>query len=215
MSPRRRRQAFYGAAVFAVALAALVTCGGIGERTRDVVAVAPAPIALVERSTPSVEGEPPRRVVVETPSPKPTPAAKKKPVAAPTPAPKKKKKKLFADVDPKDFVVSNVSVSESGYKARIEGYVRMTRKGALAQPLMTFDLKDGNGARIHTGTFTPMDASGPAWIGYDELGLKRVPFTTTVDLRADGGVLPAVPPRPYSASVRVAEVIDAKPAKTR
>lgn len=218
MSSTRRKQAFYGAAVVAAALAALVTCGGIGERVTEVAAVDPIAPPAIE--TPSV-------VPAIPPAPIATPAKKKaapvaiatKKKAAPTPAPvvvtkKKARKKLRADVDTKDFVVSDVSVSETGYKARIEGYVRLTRKGALAQPLMTFELKDGNGARIHEGTFTPMDASGPAWIGYDELGLKRVPFTTTVDLRADGGVLPAVPPRPYSASVRVADVIDAKPAKT-
>ena len=123
-----------------------------------------------------------------------------------------KKKKLRADVATKDFEVSGVAVSESGYRARIDGWIRLTRKGALAQPRLAFDLKDGDGNVIRRGQFTPVDATGPVWLGYDALGLKRVPFSTTVDLRADGGVLPAVPPRPYSASVRVADVIDAKPA---
>lgn len=199
----------YGAAVLAAALAALVECSGDSGV---------APVAAVEDvATPAIPVEAPERAA----TPMSIPVAKKKATPAPKPAKasvanneKKSKKKLRADVAPKDFEVSGVSVSQTGYTAKIEGWVRMTRKGALAQPRMTFDLKDGNGDLIRAGSFTPIDATGPVWLGYDELGLKRVAFTTTVDLRAEnGGVLPLVPPRPYSASVRVAEVIDAKPSK--
>jgi len=162
----------------------------------------PSPVETVAIATP--ESTPALNAVAKK---KAAPAATKVAVA-------RKKKKLRADVVPKDFVVSGVSVSQTGYTAKIDGWVRMTRKGALAQPRMTFDLKDGNGDLIHAGSFTPVDATGPVWLGYDQLGLKRVPFTMTVDLRAEnGGVLPSVPPRPYSASVRVAEVIDAKPTR--
>lgn len=217
MTPRQGRRALYGAAVLA-ALAALVKCNGPVSDVAAPVLAAPEP---------PVAAAPPVVVAEAAPgTPAPTPAVAKAKVASKavtkpkvaavaTPKPVRKKKKLRADVATKDFVVSNVSVSERGYKATIDGFVRMTRKGALAQPLLSFDLTDGDGNVIHRGSFTPMDTSGPAWLGYDELGLKRVPFSTTVDLRADGGVLPAVPPRPYSASVRVAEVIDAKPAAKR
>jgi hypothetical protein len=206
MTPQQGRRALYGAAALA-ALAALVgTCSG---PARNVTAPARA-AAPVETALAIAEAAP------VTPAATPVAAVSARPVAKPKVAvaavPKPVKKKLRADVATKDFVVSNVSVSERGYKATIDGFVRMTRKGALAQPLLSFDLTDGSGNVIHRGSFTPMDTSGPAWLGYDELGLKRVPFSTTIDLRAEGGVLPSVPPRPYSASVRVAEVIDAKPA---
>lgn len=205
MSTSRRNQAIYGTAIAALAIAVVVKCAG--NVTPPVAPVA----AIVIPATPTPEpAATPTAIVVakKKPAPTPTPAAKKKVAVA------KKKKKLRADVAPKDFVVTGVSVSQTGYTAKIEGWVRMTRKGALAQPRMTFDLTDGNGDLIHAGSFTPVDATGPVWMGYDSLGLKRVPFTTTVDLRAEhGGVLPSVPPRPYSASVRVAEVIDAKPSK--
>ena len=207
-SPQQGRRAIFGVAVVAFALAALVKCSG-----------AFAPAAPIAELVVPVSPTPIEIVAVATPEPTPMATAKKKAAPAPKPAATKlavakKKKKLRADVAPKDFVVSGVSVSQTGYTAKIDGWVRMTRKGALAQPRMTFDLKDGNGDLIHAGSFTPVDATGPVWLGYDQLGLKRVPFSMTVDLRAEnGGVLPSVPPRPYSASVRVAEVIDAKPSK--
>lgn len=211
MTPQQGRRALYGAAVLA-ALAALVKCNGPASEVAAPVLAAPelpaaTPAVVVVDVRPQTPAAAPAKAKAA-----PKPAAKPKLVAVTTPRPVRKKK-LRADVVTKDFVVSNVSVSERGYKATIDGFVRMTRKGALAQPLLSFDLTDGEGNVIHRGSFTPMDTSGPAWLGYDELGLKRVPFSTTVDLRAEGGVLPAVPPRPYSASVRVAEVIDAKPAK--
>ena len=211
MSTSRRNQALYGTAIAALALALLAKCAGTFAPVPLPVAaiVIPATPELV--ATPEPQAPAPTAIVV---------ARKAKPVLTPKPVAKKKvavakkKKKLRADVAPKDFVVSGVSVSQAGYTAKIEGWVRMTRKGALAQPRMTFDLTDGNGDLIRAGSFTPVDATGPVWMGYDSIGLKRVPFTTTVDLRAEnGGVLPSVPPRPYSASVRVAEVIDAKPSK--
>lgn len=209
MTPRQgRRRAVYGAAVLAAALAALVRCSGDSDI---------GPVAALEAAaSPAIQ---PTIAAMLAATSTATPIPKKKPTSTPKPAKvavakKKSKKKLRADVAPKDFEVSGVSVSQTGYTAKIEGWVRMTRKGALAQPRMTFDLKDGNGDLIRAGSFTPLDATGPVWLGYDELGLKRVAFTTTVDLRAEnGGVLPSVPPRPYSASVRVAEVIDAKPSK--
>lgn len=206
------------AAAVLVSLAALVKCSGPEVET-PVVAPLPETVAIAtatEEVIPAVAKE----SAATEPNAKPPAAkakvkakAKAKKVAVAKPKRKaKKKKKLRANVATKDFVVSGVSVSERGYQAKIDGWVRLTRKGALAQPLLAFDLTDGDGNLIHRGTFTPMDSSGPVWLGFDELGLKRVPFSTTVDLRAEGGVLPAVPPRPYSASVRVAEVIDAKPA---
>lgn len=217
---RNNRRALFGAAVL-VSVAALVKCSGPEAGAPapslplpDAVAIATATQAAI----PAVAKE----AAATKPNAKPPAAkakakakvtAKAKKVAVAKPKRKtKKKKKLRVDVATKDFVVSGVSVSERGYQAKIDGWVRLTRKGALAQPLLAFDLTDGDGNLIHRGSFTPMDSSGPVWLGFDELGLKRVPFSTTVDLRAEGGVLPAVPPRPYAASVRVAEVIDAKPA---
>lgn len=190
--------------VAAISFAALVRCSDVFTPAALIAEpiTAPTPQSIASAL---VIAEP--APVIATPK-KPAPAKK---IAAVAP---KKKQKLRADVAPKDFEVSGVSVSQTGYTAKIDGWVRMTRKGALAQPRMTFDLKDRNGDLIRAGSFTPVDVTGPVWLGYDSLGLKRVPFSTTVDLRAEnGGVLPSVPPRPYSASVRVAEVIDARPSK--
>lgn len=214
-SPRRDRRLLAAAGGAAIVLVLAATrCGGAPEAPTVVLA---QDLPVEDAATPAAEATAaatPEAVAVSTRVPvkktvarRPAPA-RSVPLARATP----RKKKLRADVVPEDFEVTGVSVSETGYRARIDGWVRLTRKGTLAQPRLSFDLKDGAGRLIRSGSFTPVDETGPIWLGYDALGLKRVPFSTTVDLRAVGGVLPAVPPRPYSANVRVAEVVDAKPA---
>lgn len=106
------------------------------------------------------------------------------------------------------FRVSEVVVAEDGARATIRGFLTLEKRGVTAQPLLRYELLDRDGTTVRTGTFTPMDANGPLWVGYGFQGLRRSAFANTIDLR---GNLPGrLPPRPYSARVRVVRVIDAR-----
>ena len=189
-----------------VAALAAIAFGMCAPREQNGGVSAPA----VESATLASAAAPPLETATLAPvvaAAKPAAAPLKKAAAAPKK--KKKQKRLQADVKTSDFEVSSVAVKRRGYTAQIDGWIRNTRRGTLAQPLLRYDLRDGDGNVLHSGTFTPVDATGPVWLGADDLGLKRVPFTAQIEL-ADARTAGMAP---LSAKVTVIDVVDAKPAR--